>query len=348
MPFVARLRSKRSDVCDESDAVLIDQRDGLALYSGTHGLFEVSGVDADDLDGDVVHVDPAGRRVERLVRAGGLHNTLVVTERCDQLCVMCSQPPKKTHRDRFAALTAAALLAPPGTTLTISGGEPTLYKAELFSMVEAVLGRRVDMQFQILSNGQHFDADDVERLGHPVYERVRWGIPLYAGRADVHDEIVAKPGAFDRLHDSFVHLMRAAARIELRTVLLTRNVDHLPELANYLAARLSFVEVWSIMQLEHTGFAKGRWLDLYVDHRTDFAKIGAAVDTASLFGLPVRLFNFARCGVPEHYRAFAVASIADWKRRYPNACEPCRERHLCSGFFEWHPRGADPESVCPL
>jgi His-Xaa-Ser system radical SAM maturase HxsC len=340
-PFVARLRNAANDR-STSDAILIGADKQAALYSSSSGLVEIEGVGSEDLDGDVVLVIPRSQRVERLIRAGSPHNTLLVTEQCDQLCVMCSQPPKKTHNDRFPMLTAAALLAPDKSVLGITGGEPTLYKDQLLGMLEHVLAQRPDLEFQILSNGQHFDDCDVERLRNPIYRHVQWGVPLYAAGPDLHDQIVGKKGAFVRLQKSFALLIAAGASVELRTVLLSSNVGELPVLARYVAARLRFVDTWSIMQLENIGFARGRWSQLYVDHSANFAPIAEALNIAALHGVNARLFNFARCTVPVEFREYAVASISDWKRRYARACDRCAERGRCSGFFEWHP---DPDSV---
>ncbi|WHO38881.1 hypothetical protein PMI04_020475 [Sphingobium sp. AP49] len=123
--------------------------DGIALYSGDFGLFTIERPKGMTLENDIVLVDPRAGRAERLIRAGSNHNTLLVTERCDQLCVMCSQPPKKTHEDRFAAFTDACLLAPDSSVIGISGGEPTLFKAELLELLETVLGQRPDLAFHI-------------------------------------------------------------------------------------------------------------------------------------------------------------------------------------------------------
>lgn len=344
-PFVTRLGG--AGVSDDGDARLMQDQDGIALYSGGFGLLAIERPKDMSLDGDVVLIDPRASRAERLIRSGSEHNTLLVTERCDQLCIMCSQPPKKTHEDRFAAFTEACLLAPDDAVIGISGGEPTLFKPELFGLLETVLGQRQDLSFHILSNGQHFEPEDIERLRQRVYGRVQWGIPIYANDPARHDHIVAKEGALTRLERSFGYLLAAGARIELRTVLLSANYDGLPQLARYVAARLPFIEHWSIMQLENAGFAKNRWATLYVDHQPDFAPLAEAIDHAVLVGLDVRLFNAPRCSVPPDYRRYCMASISDWKRRYAPACDRCSERDKCGGFFEWHPRDADCR-VVPL
>jgi His-Xaa-Ser system radical SAM maturase HxsC len=351
-PFVTRLRARRAaDAPDPADSFLVGDDPEGASFAGRHGLLAIDGVPAGDLDGDVVLVVPQGdgaARAERILRASSPHNTLLVTERCDQLCVMCSQPPKKTHDDRFGWLEEACLLAQPGALIGVSGGEPTLYKEELLGMMERVLGARPDLEFHVLSNAQHFEAGDVARLRDPRYRRVSWGIPLYAPEPRLHDLIVGKAGAFERLEESFAHLIMAGARVELRTVLLADNLDALPALARYVTARLRFIEVWSIMQLEKAGFAKNRWAQLRVDHRQCFDTIAAALDCAELHGVRAQLFNFPRCTVPAHYRDRAPASISDWKRKYMPACAGCREREGCCGYFEWHPDEEAMQEVRPL
>ena len=334
--FVTRLRSAANDL-GPCDSVLVDADETGTTYAGPAGLVAIDGLTERDLDGDVVLVQPSAGRVERLLRAGSPHNTLLVTERCDQLCLMCSQPPKKTHVDRFDLLEQACLLAEPGALIGVSGGEPTLYKERLLTMMERVLEDRPDLGFHVLSNGQHFEATDVARLSAPVLRGVSWGIPIYATDPALHDEIVGKGGAFERLMAGFAHLIMAGARVELRTVLVRGNLDAMPVLARFVASRLRFVEAWSIMQLEHIGFAKGRWTDLYCDHRRRFGPIAAALDHATLHGMRAQLFNFPRCTVPEPYRRFAIASISDWKRKYATGCEGCREKEACTGFFQWHP-----------
>jgi len=345
--YVTRLRSSANDMGPLDSALVEEDADGSA-FSGSSGLVSIDGLSARELDGDVVLVQPRAGRIERLFRAGSAHNTLLVTERCDQLCVMCSQPPKKTHIDRFDLLEEACLLVEPDALIGVSGGEPTLYKDRLLTMLERVLRRREDVQFHVLTNGQHFAEDDVERLRDPVFRRVSWGIPLYAAHAALHDDIVGKEGAFARLEESFARLIVAGARVELRTVVIESNIDALPELARDVAARLQFVEAWSIMQLEHIGFARGRWRELFVDHRERFAPVAAALDHSSLYGVRAQLFNFPRCTVPPLYRGFAIASISDWKRKYAGACNSCREREACSGFFEWHPDEEAEMAVRPL
>lgn len=342
--FVVRLGEVDADPASEARLISKDGRS--ALWSCSTGLLEVEH-QGEDLLGDVVLVDPLNCRTERLIRSSSQHNTLLVTEQCDQLCIMCSQPPKKSHIDRFNHFIEACLLAPEGMTIGVSGGEPTLHVERLFEMLESVLKARPDLSFHVLSNGQHFEREHVTRLASSNFRSVTWGIPLYSSHAATHDEIVKKRGAFERLMHSFEVLLLAGARLELRTVLTTRNLEELDDLARFAATNLSNVEQWSIMGLENIGFARRRFRELYVELPRRFDPLAAALDRALLFGIPVRLFNIPHCHIPAAYRYLAVASISDWKQRFGVSCATCRAKSCCSGFFEWHPDQL-VEEVTPL
>lgn len=345
-PYITRIVDLVRD--DDRECSVLSSDDQSIMLSGSAGLLEVEGVSIDEVRGDVLLVDPGAGRAERLIRAASPHNTLLVTERCDQLCVMCSQPPKKTHVDRFAYLEEACLLAPQGAVIGITGGEPTLYKEELFGLLDRVLDKREDVEFHVLSNAQHFTDEDLTELRKPAFRRIVWGIPLYSATPDDHDVIVGKPGAFEQLHNSLHVLLRAGTRVELRTVLVQRNANGLSQLARHIVRHLRFIDVWSIMQLENIGFARNRWSQLYVDHQKDFSEVAAAIDHIELHAMAVRLFNFPRCSVPKPYRDLAAASISDWKKKFMPACVSCTEREACAGFFEWHPDDHFSAMVTPL
>lgn len=345
-PYVGRVESGPPG--SGSALQILEQTACSTLLASDYGLIAVDHPEGEKLQGDVLLVDPVRCQVERLIRSESVHNTFLVTEQCDQLCVMCSQPPKKTHEDRFALYEQACLLAPENVVLGFSGGEPTLYKEQLFGLIERVGRERPDLGFHILSNGQHFEEKDIPRLSQPAFRQVQWGIPIYSGDPMLHDNIVGKAGAFARLEHSLANLCLSGSSIELRTVVLQSNFDQLASLAQYIVRRVPFAATWSIMQLENIGFARNRWRELAVDHSKNFKVVGSALDIAHLFGMDARLFNFPRCTVPEPYRHLAVASISDWKQKFGAACSSCRERDVCSGFFEWHPQQEIDQRISPL
>ncbi|MBF4232885.1 His-Xaa-Ser system radical SAM maturase HxsC, partial [Vibrio anguillarum] len=78
-------------------------------------------------DGDIVTINQFGQlRVILSKRAN--HNTLLVTERCNNLCLFCSQPPREENDNWLLSYGALALAAFEfDGEIGISGGEPLLY-----------------------------------------------------------------------------------------------------------------------------------------------------------------------------------------------------------------------------
>lgn len=340
VPFVARLRTARTaaDADVGPDDRVLERSDGdLHHFSGVGGWLTVKGMAPNEIDGDVVFVLPERRIAHRLIRAASSHNTFLVTERCDQLCVMCSQPPKEHHADMFPVFEAAALLAPHGAVIGLSGGEPTLYKGQLLTFLQGTMAKRPDLEFHILTNAQHFEEVDLAALRELDAKRIMWGVPLYSADAEVHDRIVGKEGAQQRVLENLGLLCKAGAHVELRTVVMRPNEAGLPELARLVATKVAFAARWAIMQLENIGYGRKNWRELFQDTSLTFEPVGAAIDFARSRGIDAQMFNFPLCTVPEAYRHLAPSTISDWKRKYLPECADCRLREACSGFFDWHP-----------
>ncbi|MDM9623152.1 His-Xaa-Ser system radical SAM maturase HxsC [Rhizobium sp. AC44/96] len=340
-PLVVRLRESYAADLGPDDAILMGVEGSRREYDYRGFSITLHADSSLKLDNDVMMIMPGKGSARRLIRADSAHNTLLITEQCDQLCVMCSQPPKKQHVDLFEELETAASLAPRNAYIGLSGGEPLLHKRKLFDMLMMLSRVRPDLKFHILSNGQHFEEEDVELLQEIGAARILWGIPLYAPTAVAHDALVKKDGAFDRLLESFAILFEAGSSIELRTVVMRQNYPVLPELASFVGIHLPFVERWALMQLENIGFGRMNWDTSFKDTSAEFENVARAVDIAAAKDLAIQLYNFPHCSMPERYRHLAPAAISDWKNKFESFCKDCSSRQSCGGFFEWynHSRG---------
>jgi len=290
---------------------------------------------SDLTEGEVLLIFPNVNLATRFYRPGEKSNTILLTERCDQYCTMCSQPPKSNDFTHWELYSQACCQMPDNQTVGISGGEPTLYKKDLFKFLEQMKADRPDLRFHVLTNAQHFEEADKSVLKR-LNEYVVWGVPLYAHQADIHDQIVGKSGAFEKLFSSFSVLLESEARVELRTVLLKQNLHALPFLAKEVAKHFQWIEVWSIMQLEQIGFARIDWETKFEDTSVFFDFVADALLISQACGLKAQLFNFPHCTVPEIHRSACVDSIADWKKKYLHECEGCAKQGNCCGFFEWY------------
>lgn len=339
-PVVVRLRMSGHDQLladDARDAWLVARGSRTADFDVNGCSLRVHTPDPEALDGDVVFVNPSRGVLHRLVRASSQHNTLLVTEQCDQKCVMCSQPPKDYHVDMFGYFLEAIEMAPTSATIGLSGGEPLLHKRALLDFLSVAQERRPDIRFHVLTNGQHFDRGDVADLSALNLGTILWGIPIYSARSAEHDRIVVKTGAHDTLQKTLAMLGELGAAIELRTVVLQSNAGGLEELAAHITRHHSYADSWAIMQLENIGFGRMNWNKEFNDTSRDFYNVAAAIDLACGRGTNVVLFNFPLCTVPEAYRSFCAASISDWKQKFLSTCEGCSLRSTCTGFFDWYP-----------
>ena len=332
-PFVVRIANGEQH--DIQDALLISEEPGLLCYQANQGEFRIRDVSSGDIAGDVLLVDPQRKIAHRLIRARSQHNTFLITEQCDQLCIMCSQPPKPRHEDMFDHFLSAARLAPLDAQIGLSGGEPLLHKEKLFDFIDTSLATREDLSFHILTNGQHFSVDDLPWL-QKHRSRLLWGIPIYSDDPALHDEIVKKHGAFAQLSKNLSLLGLTGAALELRTVVMKKNVTSLARLADFISRYLPFATTWAIMQMERIGYGRMNWNQCFFDNSTDFTELGAAIDIMHARRQSIVLYNFPLCTIPSSFRGHAAQSISDWKQKFLPTCNHCRLRSRCAGFFEWY------------
>jgi His-Xaa-Ser system radical SAM maturase HxsC len=339
-PFVAVLRDTAIDLGDElTDKEIAGTREesGIIRCKSTHGSFTITRTQNDEFDGDVVLCEPKASRIHRLFRRASTHNSLMLTERCDQMCVMCSQPPKKSKDAwRFKYYREALLLVPEDARITISGGEPTLYKKELFELLRYVNELRPDISFHVLSNAQHLVADDIDELKNlHSGSKLTWGIPLYSADIETHELIVGKEASFNNLINNLYILASAGAEIELRTVLTGLNALDIPRIAVFISDHLPFISTWAIMALEPIGYALANKDKVFYDHGLAPQPIYRAIELSNIHSINIRLYNFPLCTISENYREYCDKSISDWKNKYVEVCEDCAEKKNCAGFFEW-------------
>ena len=289
-------------------------------------------------DGDVVRVSPSGH-VETLYRRASPHNTILVTERCNSHCVMCSQPPRDVDDAWRVAetLELVALIDPATGELGISGGEPTLLGDDLVRIVAACRDHLRATSLHVLTNGRRFrDANYAEALGRVRHPDLMLGVPLYADVDYVHDHVVQSRGAFNDTMLGLHRLACANVNVEIRVVLHRDTVPRLPELARFIYRNLTFASHVALMGLEIVGFAKANLKALWIDPADYVRGLEEACEFLSAVGIPVSIYNHQLCTLPKSLWPFARRSISDWKNEYAPECAGCRVRAECGGFFVWN------------
>jgi His-Xaa-Ser system radical SAM maturase HxsC len=286
-------------------------------------------------DGDVVLMTPSGR-VSVLYRKSSRHNTILSTERCNSLCLMCSQPPQPED-DSYRVpqiLRLLDLIDPGCIELVVSGGEPLLLGDGFFSIVEKCKRLLPSTALHVLTNGRLFkDPTLARRLGDIAHPDIMLGIPLYADVDTVHDYVVQVPGAFDETVLGLYNLAENGVPIEIRVVLHAQTYRRLPQLAEYIYRNFPFVSHVALMGLEMFGYTNINLADLWIDPVDYQPELRAATMTLAERGLNVSIYNHQLCTIPQELWPFARQSISDWKNIFVPECEGCSAKPMCSGFF---------------
>lgn len=286
-------------------------------------------------DGDIATINTFDQ-LRVILSRNANHNTLLVTERCNNLCLFCSQPPKKDF-DSWLLTYAAQAVAAFGFDgeIGISGGEPLIYGSDFLRFLDFVSEFAPKTRLHILTNGRAFsDLKFSQEIAQRTRNmRLAFGIPLYASRAAIHDELVGSKGAFAETVTGMINAGNLGIEMEIRFIPTQANMNELPVLVEYISRVFSNVVQLSVMNLEATGWAKKNWSTLYSTTDDYVECLKEAVCLADVLGLHPTLFNFPLCHLPSELRPYAVKSISDWKNYYPDECGQCLLLKSCGGYF---------------
>jgi His-Xaa-Ser system radical SAM maturase HxsC len=286
-------------------------------------------------DGDVVMMAPSGR-TSVLYRKASRHNTILATERCNSLCLMCSQPPQPED-DSYRVkeiLRLVELIDPGCVELGISGGEPLLLGDAFFAIVEKCKALLPSTALHVLTNGRLFkDSRLASRLGRIEHPDIMLGIPLYADVDTLHDYVVQVQGAFDETVVGLYNLAEHGVPIELRVVLHKQTYRRLPQLAEYIYRNFPFVSHVALMGLEMFGYTNINLADLWIDPVEYQSELRAATMILAERGLHVSIYNHQLCTISQDLWPFARQSISDWKNIFVAECDGCPVKRACAGFF---------------
>lgn len=286
-------------------------------------------------DGDIGIVNN-GQMVRVILSRRANHNTILVTERCNNLCLFCSQPPKKGNDDELLVNSALAIAAfDYEGVIGISGGEPLIYGEEFLNFLRFVVDNAPRTALHVLTNGRRFSDTGYATKMRDItqYLDITFGIPLYGTTATIHDDLVGCTGAFNETMRGLINAGNLGMRIELRVIPTRQNITQLPDLVEYVSRVFSNVSQISVMGLESIGWARKHWDKISIDNYSSANVFIQLNDAATRSGIPLVFFNYPKCQLPRELWPLAVQSISDWKNYYPIECETCTLKSTCAGYF---------------
>jgi His-Xaa-Ser system radical SAM maturase HxsC len=341
-------------------------KEPVAVPAGFSHYFHLQGVEALSVDpenttnlgeefsyfgnDDVVSLSDDGR-IRSIYRADSDHNSILLTEQCNNYCLMCSQPPKRVDDSWLLkeAVEAIRLIPRETKVLGFTGGEPTVYGQEFINLVQHTKNWLPHTSLHVLSNGRSFAdekfAYEYAKVQHPD---LMVGIPVYSADPSIHDYVVQAEGAFDETIRGILNLKRFGQKVEIRVVLHKQTYEGLPELANFIARNLLFVDQVALMGLEHTGFTRANIDALWIDPIEYKEQLSEAVKILSNYSIHTAVYNHPLCLVnPDVYPAY-VKSISDWKNEFAAECGPCTKKNECGGFFSSGIQNGYSQSIKPF
>lgn len=286
-------------------------------------------------ESDVVRVHGNGR-VRALFRASSRHNSILLTEQCNNYCLMCSQPPKK-HDDSWIIKDLKQMipmLPRHVPSLGITGGEPTIFGDEFLEFLWLCKSWLPYTSMHVLSNGRSFsDTKFAEKYAEINHPDIMVGIPIYSDDPARHDYVVQAKGAFDETIRGILNLKRLGEKVEIRIVIHKQTIERLPQLAEYIARNLLFVDQVALMGLEMTGFTRANLGDLWIDPYDYREILSEAVAILNNYKIKVSVYNHQLCVLNTDVHPYCVKSISDWKNEYADECAGCSKTTECGGFF---------------
>jgi His-Xaa-Ser system radical SAM maturase HxsC len=287
-------------------------------------------------DGDVVLLSPGGM-VKVLHRKSSPYNAILVTERCNSLCSMCSQPPKAVDDSYLVQQTLRLidLIDPDCEEIGITGGEPTLLGEDFLTIIRKLKSSLPNTAVHVLSNGRRFkNKSFAERLGEIKHPDLMLGIPIYSDIDNIHDHVVQAKGAFDETIFGLYNLAANEVPVEIRVVLHKLTYQRLPQLADFIYRNLPFAAHVALMGMEMFGYVHLNLDTLWFDPVDYQAELEEATLSLALRGMNVSIYNHQLCTIPRTVWPFTRKSISDWKNVYLEPCQDCGVRELCGGFFQ--------------
>jgi MoaA/NifB/PqqE/SkfB family radical SAM enzyme len=177
-----------------------------------------------------------------------------LTMACNEKCPFCNVPAEDYARPTPPMEEVLAevqqFIKRGDRTLTISGGEPTLNRGRLLTLVETA--RKGGIQFiEVQTNAVLIDAGYASSLA--AAGTTSAFVSLLSHKPELHDELAGLPGAYPRCLKGIEHLLDAGIRVALNPVTATSTQDHLADFVEFVAVRFPRIRSISLSAVQPHG-----------------------------------------------------------------------------------------------
>jgi len=273
-----------------------------------------------------------------------------LTMACNERCPFCNVPaedyPRPTPPESELTEQLQDFFDSAAQTLTISGGEPTLLRRRLLSLVRrAVDGGIPSVELQ--TNAVLIDVPYAEALAAAGLTSAF--VSLLSDKAALHDQLAGLSDAFPRCLAGIDALIAAGISVTLNPVIASATQERVVDYIRFVARRLPAVRSISLSAVQPHGRAADN-LDLLPDYSVLARQLPAAREVAQEAGITI--LN-PYCGLPlcvgwsddlERCVEAAEARDGGWRARpgidnqgnksHGAVCASCVLRPWCGGA--WH------------
>ena len=287
-------------------------------------------------DGDILEIHDNGT-IKVVFSINSSDNVLYITNNCNSNCIMCPDSEilrKQKLQNRMNYLTKLIELMPSDVQhLTITGGEPTLLKWDLISILEQCKSKFQNTDFLLLSNGRSLSDDKYcDEIINAAPNHLRIAVPIYSASPKKHDEIIRVDEGFDQTIKALKKIQHYFD-VEIRIVMMKLNYMDCMDIADLIIKEIPKTKYVSFMGIELLGNAAINKDKLWIDFDEAAKYIEPAAIKLLNNGINPQIYNFPLCSIPRHLWSIVPKSISPHKIRYKNECENCRAKNLCGGFF---------------
>jgi len=218
--------------------------------------------------------------------------------------------------------------------MCITGGEPTLLKSELFTLLSHCKRTLPHTNFMMLTNGRMFCYKKYALHYHNSRpEKMLTAVAVYGHTAHLHDSITNEKGSFNQTINGLMNLYSLNERLEIRIVVSKLNYKELLNICKMIVSLFPNIYRVNIMGLEMLGNAVINKEAVWID----FDELKEYVQDAIMYllknGIQAYLYNFPLCKIDEKLWSVCIKSISDYKVRYFDDCSDCDVMSHCGGFF---------------